>query len=118
MGFTVGGAFSLVDRFNSRASINSVGNSSIYWEVGATYENGPYGVGFVFQDSHTESAGDTWGLQFNANYMVAPGIDIAAAVFHTQADVDANIGTAAAPNFQGPYDVDTTGGIMGIGLSF
>lgn len=107
MGFTVGGAFSLVDRFNSY--VGSVGNSSIYWEAGVGYENGPYGVAFVFQDSYTEQAGDTWGLQFNGNYTVAPGIDIAASVFHTQADVD----------FAGrEQDVNTTGGLMGIGLSF
>jgi outer membrane protein OmpU len=100
MGFEVGGSYGYWDRDANDADLQS-------WKAGASYQNGPYGVAFVYDHFQAENGSNGWGLQFSGNYILAPGIDLGAAVFHNDAE-------PSGPN----NNSSTTGGIMGVGLSF
>jgi len=104
MGFEVGGNFSHWDYDGSD-------NDQEAWLVGAGYENGPYHVAVNYRNGWADSViGDTdqHAVMFSANYVLAPGIDLGAAVFY--ADQDAPRGTNA--------DRDVTGGLLAVGLYF
>ncbi len=99
MGFEVGGSYGYWDYDN--------GNDTQAWLVGASYQNGPYGVAFQFEEMDIDNTSDTWGIMASGNYILAPGIDLGAAIFH--ADQDGRGATA---------DATGTGGFVGVGLSF
>jgi outer membrane protein OmpU len=103
MGFELGGSYGVW-------MVDGNDNDMENWNVGVGYTNGPYGVAFVYTDSHTDNGAndvDSHSFQFSGNYVLGPGIDLGAAVFHGNEDTPA--GTA---------DRETTGVLFGIGLSF
>jgi outer membrane protein OmpU len=86
-------------------------NDGHVWHVAAGYENGPYGVDFNYingsQDQGTGAGEDEVEyFKVAGKYILGPGINLSASIFHTNYDED-----------NGP-DRDTTGGIVGVALSF
>ncbi|MBB4287005.1 porin [Roseospira goensis] len=103
-GFELGGAYGVWDR-------DGDDNDTHVFQVGAGYENGPYGIDFNY--AHTDNSwvagGDETTDYFKVagKYILGPGINLTASVFHETNDKDnSNI------------DRDTTGGLMGVALSF
>ncbi|SDE18559.1 outer membrane protein OmpU [Rhodospira trueperi] len=101
MGFEVGGHY-------GHWYVDGANNDMEGWGVGAGYTNGPYGVAFNYRGGYQDAANDVHqdGFMFSGNYILAPGIDLGAAVFHANQEVD----NAA--------DREVTGVLFGIGLSF
>jgi predicted porin len=84
-------------------------NNIDVWQVGAGYENGPYGLDVNYTHVDNDWAGDDESADYfkvAGKYILGPGIRLSASVFHTAYDQD-----------NGP-DRDVTGGLMGVGLSF
>lgn len=103
-GFELGGAYGVWDRDGND-------NETHVWQVGAGYANGPYGIDFNYAHTDNEfvAGGDETTDYFKVagQYILGPGIRLSASVFHESNDKDnSNI------------DRETTGGLMGIGLSF
>jgi len=98
MGFEAGGSFAYADveTFDDYTG----------WMGGVSYQNGPYGVAIIGEGYDWE-AGNTWGIMASGNYILAPGINLGAAVFHADQDGD-----------NGNADGTGTGGMFGVGLSF
>jgi outer membrane protein OmpU len=101
MGFEVGGHY-------GHWYVDGANNDMEGWGVGAGYQNGPYGVAFNYRSGYQDAANDVHqdAFMFSGNYILAPGIDLGAAVFHANQEVD----NAA--------DREVTGVLFGIGLSF
>jgi len=109
-GFELGGAYGVKDEPGS-ASDNHT------WQVGAGYANGPYGVDFNYASSSgdistTQGTASTEAtvehFKFAGKYILGPGINLTASVFHTVSD---RSGTSA-------NDSKGTAGLMGVALSF
>ncbi|WP_170294831.1 porin [Roseospira navarrensis] len=99
MGFEVGGAY-------GHWLVDGTDNDAEFWNAGASYQNGPYGVAFVYQSGWYDAGNvDQDSFQFSGNYALGPGIDLGAAVFHGNEE-------RAGP------DRETTGALMAIGLYF
>ncbi|WP_299436756.1 porin [uncultured Rhodospira sp.] len=103
MGFELGGAYGVW-------AVDGDDNDMEHWTVSASYANGPYGVAFVYGDSHIDAGAndvDSQSFMFSGNYVLGPGIDLGAAVFHGNEDTPAGVA-----------DRETTGVLFGVGLSF
>jgi len=103
-GFEVGGAYGVWD-------IRGDGNDTHTWQVGVGYENGPYGVDFNYAQSSGNIAQTTDAtadhFKFAGKYILGPGINLTASVFHSTHDRSASAA-----------DRNTTAGLMGVALSF
>ncbi len=79
-GFTFGGGYT--DNGDSLQAEAQTSDDITSWNVGLTYENGPWGVGVSYLDEDYETNGDTAGtdggdysaLAFGGTYKVAPGL--------------------------------------------
>jgi len=102
MGFEVGGSYGQWNYDGTDDTLDS-------WTVGASYSNGPYAVAFEYLGS-TEDIGahtDAHTFAFSGRYILGPGINLGAAIYHGDEEID------------GPdNDRNSTGVVMGIGLSF
>ncbi|MBB4287004.1 porin [Roseospira goensis] len=101
-GFELGGAYGVWDYEDTDTEVDT-------WLVGAGYENGPYGIDVNYARSETDdNAGDVEADYFKVagKYILGPGVNLSASVFHTTYDDDAG------------DDREVTGGIMGVALSF
>lgn len=88
-GFRFGGGYT--DNGDSLSAVSTANDSSSSWNVGATYENGPWGVGISYLDVDFDTNGDSastlgsdgnggdytaWAL--GGTYTVAPGLTVGA----------------------------------------
>ena len=82
-GFTFGGGYT--DNSDSLAALGTASDKSSNWTVGATYEQGAWGVGLSYIamdfDTNGVSAGSTTGGDYTAtvvgaSYKVAPGLTV------------------------------------------
>ncbi len=100
MGFEVGGSYGYWD-------YEGAGTDTEAWKVGIGYANGPFGVAAHYDNTSVDGGTEIHGFQIVGNYILAPGIDLGAAVYHANQD-----GSGATA------DATATGGLMGVGLSF
>lgn len=89
-GFTFGGAY--VDANDSGQLKTDKKNDKDAWNVGLTYENGPWGIGVSYLDEDLGKAGnivaggDFQLISVGVNYVLAPGLSLAADVSHFDRD--------------------------------
>ncbi|SDE18586.1 porin [Rhodospira trueperi] len=102
MGFEVGGSYGQWNFENTNDSVDS-------WSAGASYSNGPYAVAFEYYGSSEDIGANTdaHSFAFSGRYILGPGINLGAAVFHGDEELDGN-----------NNDRETTGVVLGIGLAF
>jgi outer membrane protein OmpU len=102
MGFEVGGSYG---QWNYEGSTDSIDS----WSAGASYSNGPYAVAFEYYGS-SEDVGantDAHTFAFSGRYILGPGINLGAAIYHGDEENDGN-----------NNDRESTGVVFGLGLSF
>ena len=110
-GFSIGGAWA-DHEYDGDTRAQGDGHA---WQIGAGYENGPYGIDFNY--AHAEAEGDLVGAGANEDetvdyykatgrYDLGPGISLSAAVYHINYDNDTG------------EDRRITAGLMGVALSF
>ncbi len=84
-GFTVGGAYTVVDNVaaGTQATVNvaSNGNETTAWTLGAAYGTGPWTVGVAYFESESENTGgadigSNEFIQFGGGYALGAGVDI------------------------------------------
>ncbi|MBB4314374.1 porin [Roseospira marina] len=101
-GFELGGAYGVWDHEGDDNTID-------VWQVGAGYENGPYGLDFNYTNINNELSSDDEDIdhfKVAGKYILGPGINLTASVYHTAYDKDNG------------DDRDITAGLMGVALSF
>jgi len=99
-GIEVGGSYGYWAR-------DGFGNDDQNWKVGIGYTTGPYGVAAHYTNSYRNNSSRIHVGQITGNYILAPGIDLGAAVFYANQD-------GTGPTF----DASVPGAIFGIGLKF
>ncbi len=110
-GFTVGGSW-----HTSNNGLDNVDNDTDAWDVGASYETGPWGVSVTYLHSNTEwgSFDDTEDhFEVGMSYAMGPGVKLVGSVQYF--DEENEVASAAAGS-----DQDTDGVAFAIGsmLSF
>jgi outer membrane protein OmpU len=102
MGFEVGGSYGQWNFENSNDSVDS-------WSAGASYSNGPYAVAFEYYGSSEDIGANTDAhtFAFSGRYILGPGINLGAAIYHGDEETDGN-----------NNDRESTGVVLGLGLSF
>jgi predicted porin len=110
MGFSLAGSYG---HWGDSLRLKSAGgvNDTWFWDVGASYENGPFGVSVTYLDSNYEATTTTdnefTNVSVGVDYKLAPGLTPYAEVSFVQFDPT---GTA--------NDNDATIGIVGTVLNF
>ncbi|MBU0725693.1 MAG: porin [Alphaproteobacteria bacterium] len=106
-GFTVGGAYSDSENYNS-GSVSPGADGNVY-SLGLSYQTGPWGISGVYQNTDFDVAGVTTAnssdeYELAAMYQAGPGIQFRGGITYT----DTDLGTVA----------DTTTVFVGTFLSF
>ena len=73
--FTVGGGFGKFDGFE---------DLDWQWNVGATYETGPFGIGAQYAWAQDVNGDHSWAAGVGVNYVLAPGLSLQADYVHSK----------------------------------
>jgi predicted porin len=96
--FTVGGGFG---KFDGYADLDW------QWNVGATYETGPFGIGAQYAWARDVNGDHSWAAGIGVNYVLAPGLSLQADYVHSKV------------GFERSGDVNTSDIVLiGLQLSF
>jgi predicted porin len=77
--FTFGGGFGKFDGFNS---------IDWQWNIGATYEAGPFSVGAQYAWAKDVNGDKSWATGIGVNYVLAPGLSLQADYVHSRVNFD------------------------------
>ncbi|MBB4314373.1 porin [Roseospira marina] len=102
-GFTLGGSYGVQDYEGDDNAVNT-------WQIGASYVAESYAFDANYGQSETDDADDDVEADYvkvGAKYVLGPGVNLSASVFHANYDDDA-----------AREDREVTGGLMGVALSF
>ncbi|GAB3122174.1 porin [Novispirillum itersonii] len=109
-GFTVGGAYRAVRR--DASAVNARDPNANLWEIGASYETGPYGVSLVYisgnQKKTTNIADDKIrSAELAGEYKMGPGVSLVGGIAYVSFDGEGTAATGA----------DNKGWVAATGLS-
>ena len=76
---TIGGGFGKFDGYNG---------IDWEWNVGATYETGPFGIGAQYAWIRDVKGDKSWAAGIGANYVLAPGLSLQADYVHSKVNFD------------------------------
>ena len=113
MGFTLGGAYRVMD--SDTATGAAASNDGHAWDLGVMYAEGPYAVSFSYTASSVEggaAAGeddiDLWRI--GAKYALGPGVNVFGQVAYLNAEDDTGDATLG--------NEGAIGGVVGLKLVF
>ncbi|MGD9649732.1 MAG: porin, partial [Dongiaceae bacterium] len=121
--FALGGSYSKVSDAGGTGNTAALadGNDVTVWNIGGTYETGPYTVGVSFSEgeysvtSATEPTLSTW--VFSGSYALGPGITLDAAITHNDFDRDGT-DTLAIDGLSTTADYQDTAIMVGSSIKF
>jgi len=114
-GFTVGGSYGAYDQDTPAGMANTGSTDGRAWELGASYETGPYGVSLSYFKSQAEDdvtvAGDSTkkSLMLSGSYAMGPGVTAKGSI--VSVDYDSEL-TGSANNASNNEGWASVGGLV------